>query len=66
VAPTQPGEYRGDFKFKDASGKMFGINPNAAGSIYVKISVVASTPTPTTAPTVTPTPTDETDPSSDP
>jgi hypothetical protein len=66
VAPTEPGEYRGDFKFKDASGKVFGINPNAAGSIYVKISVVAATPTPTTAPTVTPTPTDETDISPDP
>ena len=55
VAPVEPGEYRGDFKFKDASGKVFGINPNAAGSIYVKISVVAATPTPTTAPTATPT-----------
>ncbi|HET60478.1 MAG TPA: hypothetical protein ENN32_08945 [Chloroflexi bacterium] len=55
VAPVEPGEYRGDFKFKDASGKVFGINPNAAGSVYVKIAVVAATPTPTTAPTATPT-----------
>lgn len=53
VAPNEPGSYRGDFKFKDASGTVFGINPNAAGSIYVKISVVAATPTPTTAPTAT-------------
>ncbi len=55
VAPVEPGEYRGDFKFKDASGKVFGINPNAAGSVYVKIAVVASTPTPTPVPTGTPT-----------
>ena len=59
VAPVGPGDYRGDFKFKDASGKVFGINPNAAGSIYVKITVTTSTPTPTTAPTVTPTATEE-------
>jgi hypothetical protein len=59
VAPTEPGEYRGDFKFKDASGKVFGINPNATGSIYVKISVVAATATPTPVPTATPTATVE-------
>lgn len=67
VAPTEEGEYRADFKFKDPSGTIFGTGANGAGSIYVKVVVARPTATPTNtpkptqepSPTLEPSPTDE-------
>jgi len=56
VAPSEEGEYRADFKFKDASGNIFGTGSGSGGTVYVKIIVAEPTPEPTntTQPTETP------------
>ena len=67
VAPTEAGEYRADFKFKDASGTFFGTGAGGNGTIYLEIIVAEPTPEPSNTPeptqtataTVTPTPTTE-------
>jgi Ig-like domain from next to BRCA1 gene/3-keto-disaccharide hydrolase len=39
-APGTTGSYRGDWKFKNASGTIFGLGPTTADTFYVKIKVV--------------------------
>jgi hypothetical protein len=59
VAPQTEGEHTAYFKFKTASGTIFGINSNGQSNFYVKINVVkaTSTPTKTSVPTATVAPT---------
>ena len=40
-APDPPGEHRGDWKLRNASGQVFGIKADASGSFFVIINVLA-------------------------
>jgi len=53
LAPPQSGTYQGNWKLRNPNGVAFGIGPSASAPFWVRIVVVA--PTPTTSMTPTPT-----------
>ncbi len=55
VAPTTPDTYQSNWKMRNASGVLFGLN--GTGPFWARIKAVNPTPTPTRTPTPTPTPT---------
>ncbi len=57
TAPTVPGNYRGYWMFKNASGALFGTGPVANEPWFVDISVMDSTAQPFPTSTFTPSPT---------
>ena len=50
TAPAAPGRYRGYWMFKNASGALFGVGPQANEPWFVDIEVLGATPTPTIVP----------------
>jgi len=46
VAPASSGTYRGNWKLRDASNQIFGIQNASTGEFYVEIEVLAPTDTP--------------------
>jgi len=56
VAPEQTGTYQGNWKLRNADGKMFGIGPEGESPFWVRIKVISEfTETATATPTLTPT-----------
>jgi hypothetical protein len=55
TAPAAAGTYRGNWQFKNASGKLFGIGLTYDKPWWVEIRVSGPTATPTLSPTATPT-----------
>jgi len=66
TAPETTGSYVGNFKLRSSDHNVFGIGANAQSNFWVKVDVIApsptptatSTPTKTSTPTLTPTPTE--------
>jgi hypothetical protein len=63
IAPTQPGTYQSNWKFRNEAGLLFGIGPLGDSPYWVRIIVVSTatstpedTPEPTITPTLSPTP----------
>jgi hypothetical protein len=53
VAPAAPGTYQGNWKLRNASGLLFGLNGN--DEFWVRIKVISPTPSATPTPTASPT-----------
>lgn len=59
VAPETPGTYQGNWKLRNAEGKLFGIGPSGDAPFWVRIVVIqvqTQTPTQTFTPSQTPSP----------
>jgi Ig-like domain from next to BRCA1 gene len=53
IAPSTPGTYKGNWRFRNVGGSSFGIGENADQSFWVQIKAVSPTPTPSPTPAYT-------------
>ena len=56
LAPPQAGTFQGNWKLRNPNGVAFGIGPSASAPFWVRIVVVAPTPTASGTPTISVTP----------